>query len=565
MVSVVNRLMNVYQEVETEALIEQCRRGDSDALRVLYNCYYPKLLSTARHYVDEDTARDIVHDSLLMALSSLGSLRDARRIEPWLVRIVRNMALNHIKHEHVITKQSIETVQDIIPEPEAAEPLIPMDVLMSMVNRLPDGYEQVFRLRTMAGLSHDEISQRLGITSSTSRSQYTHARRMLKKMVQHWWMMLLILAIGSLLYVVLNHPSKHQSISDQPTTAKTPPAISIDSITKKTAIPVSPRVVLNEQMSSVVFTDDEVPSADTIKLCLPTDTTEESHEPPVQEDKYLVMPPLPSRPMQIQKMPIRHRQSNDANTSIMFAISGWPEPSDFSQQATIQATSSIAPAPIGSEAPSPIDFTDWTEYYHFIEMEADANPTEENISLRRIAGSNAAGNPQQNIEEHAHHDMPFTLGLSVNRNIAGRWSLGTGLNYSRLHSTFDLGYSQAYIHNEQTIHYLGVPVNASYSFLQGNRWNLYGTAGVTLDIPVAHSWKTRHLLNGQTIYSQSSNINVPVQWSFNAGLGVQYNFTPHFGVFMQPGATYYLNNGTKTIRTEHPWSITIPIGFRFTW
>lgn len=208
MVSVVNRLMNVYQEVETEALIEQCRRGASDALRVLYNCYYPKLLSTARHYVDEDTARDIVHDSLLMALSSLGSLRDASRIEAWLVRIVRNMALNHIKHEHVITKQSIETVQDIIPEPEAAEPLIPMDVLMSMVKRLPDRYEQVFRLRTMAGLSHDEISQRLGITSSTSRSQYTHARRMLKKMVQHWWMMLLVLAVGSLLYVVLNHPSK---------------------------------------------------------------------------------------------------------------------------------------------------------------------------------------------------------------------------------------------------------------------------------------------------------------------------------------------------------------------
>lgn len=565
MVSVVNRLMNVYQEVETEALIEQCRRGDSHALHTLYRCYYPKLISTARHYVDEDTAHDIVHDSLLMAFSSLGSLRDASRIEAWLVRIVRNMALNHIKHEHVITKQPIETVQDMIPNPEPAEPLIPMDVLMSMVNRLPDGYEQVFRLRTMAGLSHDEISQRLGITSSTSRSQYTHARRMLKKMVQHWWMMLLVLAVGSLLYVVLNHPSKQQSISHQPTTAKTPPATSIDSITKKTTTPVSPRVILNEQMSSVVFTHDEVPSADTIKSRIPTDTTEESHEATVQEDKYLVMPSLPSRPMQTQKMPIKHRQSNDANTSIMLAISGWPEPSDFSQQAVIQATSSIAPAPIGSEAPSPIDFTDWTEYYHFMEMEADANPTEENISLRRIAGSNAIGNPQQNIEEHAHHDMPFTLSLSVNRNIAGRWSLGTGLNYSRLHSTFDLGYSQAYIHNEQTIHYLGVPVNASYSFLQGNRWNLYGTAGVTLDIPVAHSWKTRHLHNGQTIYSQSSNINVPVQWSFNAGLGVQYNFTPHFGVFMQPGATYYLNNGTKTIRTEHPWSITVPIGFRFTW
>ena len=201
-------MMVTPQEIETTVLVKRCRQGDMDALRLLYSGLYPRLLDTARRYVDNDTAYDVVHDTILMALTSLDSLHDDSKIEAWLSRIVRNMALNHIKHEKVIQTLPLEAVQDAIPDETPDEPIIPLDVLMSMVKRLPNGYEQVFRLRTLAGLSHDEISDRLGISSSTSRSQYTHARRMLKTMVQHWWMAPISLMLAILIYIGLNQSGK---------------------------------------------------------------------------------------------------------------------------------------------------------------------------------------------------------------------------------------------------------------------------------------------------------------------------------------------------------------------
>lgn len=558
-------LMKVYQEFDSCTLVEQCRRGDSEALRTLYVRNYAPMLDTARHYVDDDTARDVVHDSFLMALASLDSLRDSRRIEAWLIRIVRNMAINHVKHEQVLKLQPIEMVQDIVPAEQRDEPLVPLDVLMAMVGRLPSGYEQVFRLRTLVGLTHDEISRQLGITSSTSRSQYTHARRMLQSMVQHWWMGVLIITMGTLLYLQFNKTAEQQGINSstisktvkQPTTSenqqrepmKTAPQQGVNRLMRTadeaigTPSGYSPDSVVEKQQ-------DEQISKDSLK-----------HEQ--NQSQQLRFPPLTIAPISKQvfaKEESRQQQFNPMSISLTF--SGLPDNNDLLHPASITA---IPTLDITSEEPSTASFDNWTQYLNFIDEEALINPTEENQSLRRIAASNASGNPQQQIEEHTHHDVPFSISLSLNKAVDWRWSLGTGLNYTRLHSTFDLGYSRAFIRNEQTIHYLGVPVNASYTFLGRDRWKLFGTAGATLDIPVGSSLSTRHVLDGQNIFKRSDKLQVPLQWSVNVGVGLQFNLTPNIGIFAQPSVNYYFNNGTKTIRSEHPWSVTMPVGLRYTW
>ena len=558
-------LMKVYQEFDSCTLVEQCRRGDSEALRTLYVRNYAPMLDTARHYVDDDTARDVVHDSFLMALASLDSLRDSRRIEAWLIRIVRNMAINHVKHEQVLKLQPIEMVQDIVPAEQQDEPLVPLDVLMAMVGRLPSGYEQVFRLRTLVGLTHDEISRQLGITSSTSRSQYTHARRMLQSMVQHWWMGVLIITMGTLLYLQFNKTAEQQGINSstisktvkQPTTSenqqrepmKTAPQQGVNRLMRTadeaigTPSGYSPDSVVEKQQ-------DEQISKDSLK--------HEQNQP-----QQLLFPPLTIAPISKQvfaKEESRQQQFNPMSISLTF--SGLPDNNDLLHPVSITA---IPTLDITSEEPSTASFDNWTQYLNFIDEEALINPTEENQSLRRIAASNASGNPQQQIEEHTHHDVPFSISLSLNKAVDWRWSLGTGLNYTRLHSTFDLGYSRAFIRNEQTIHYLGVPVNASYTFLGRDRWKLFGTAGATLDIPVGSSLSTRHVLDGQNIFKRSDKLQVPLQWSVNVGVGLQFNLTPNIGIFAQPSVNYYFNNGTKTIRSEHPWSVTMPVGLRYTW
>lgn len=560
-------LMKVNQEFDSCTLVEQCRRGDSEALRTLYVRNYAPMLDTARHYVDDDTARDVVHDSFLMALASLDSLRDSRRIEAWLIQIVRNMAINHVKHEQVLKLQPIETVQDIVPTEQRDESLVPLDVLMAMVGRLPGGYEQVFRLRTLVGLTHDEISRKLGITSSTSRSQYTRARRMLQSMVQHWWMGVLIITIGTLLYLQVNHTAEQQGIKSS-TISKTVKQPTTSENQQREPM----KTALQQGVNRLMRTADE--AIGTPSVYSPDSVVEKQQDEQISNDslkheqnqpQQLRFPPLTIAPISKQvfaKEESRQQQFNPMSISLTF--SGLPDNNDQLHPASITA---IPTLDITSEEPSIASFDNWTQYLNFIDEEALINPTEENQSLRRIAASNAIGNPQQQIEEHTHHDVPFSISLSLNKVVDQdqRWSLGTGLNYTRLHSTFDLGYSRAFIRNEQTIHYLGVPVNASYTFLRGNRWTLFGTAGATLDIPVGSSLSTRHVLDGQNIFKRSDKLQVPLQWSVNVGVGVQINLTPNIGIFAQPSVNYYFNNGTKTIRSEHPWSVTMPVGLRYTW
>jgi len=51
------------------------------------------------------------------------------------------------------------------------------------------------------------------------------------------------------------------------------------------------------------------------------------------------------------------------------------------------------------------------------------------------------------------------------------------------------------------------------------------------------------------------------------GLGLQYDFTPHLGIYLEPSLQYFVDDGSdiKTYRTEHPFSITLPLGIRFRW
>lgn len=571
MALIVNRLMNSVHEIEISALVERCRQGDNEALSILYTKLYSKLVATAQHYVDRDTARDVVHDSWLIALASLSSLRNAHQIEAWITRIVRNMAINHIKHARLTQTQPIETVQETIADSQPDEPLIPLNALMNMVKQLPNGYEQVFRLRTFEGLSHDEISNRLGITSSTSRSQYTHARRLLRAMVQHWWMVPFTIIIAVISFIALYRPDRHAALDKpvMPKTAETHDTILPDSSNSKNNQPqAGPSLHIAEHEASPANVSSSRPAlniADSIACDQCADTTKHPNATQ-QVAPHQVLPQISIAQTSTQKLPHSGAEwQNGTRMSLGLAFSGLPNGNGNAYPATITAISSLAPTDGTSSAPTPVEFDNWTQYSQFIEEEAIANPTDENLSLRRIARSNALGNPQQEIEEHAHHDIPFTVSLSFNKTITQRWSVGSGLNYSRLHSTFDMGYSQALIRNEQTIHYLGIPVNASYTLFQRGRWSLFATAGTTLDIPVAGSWRTEHLLNGQTIYLRPGSLTVPIQWSVNAGMGLQFNITPHFGIYAQPGVTYYFDNGTKTIRAEHPWNVTMPIGIKLTW
>ena len=148
------------------------------------------------------------------------------------------------------------------------------------------------------------------------------------------------------------------------------------------------------------------------------------------------------------------------------------------------------------------------------------------------------------------HAVPLSLNASATLSFTDRWMITTGLRYTYLHSDITvLGDLSQYC---QEIHYLGIPVKASWTFWRSSKLNSYISAGATIEFPISGSIAGKPL-------------DVPYQWSAGMGIGLQYDITPHVGIYIEPELNRYFDNGgsVETIRSERPLTLTLPIGIRF--
>ena len=170
----------------------------------LYQRYRPKLLNICKEYAGEDdAAEDLLHDAFVIILTSLDKLEDPEKIESWMTAIVRNVGYHYRQH---VNKEQSALHRLAQERPEIAETSLTPDYdeLQSLVALLPQGYQQVFRLSVFEGLSHQEISQLLGIAPHSSSSQLSHAKRMLLALIKKSWVLvLLLIAIPTAIWKLL--------------------------------------------------------------------------------------------------------------------------------------------------------------------------------------------------------------------------------------------------------------------------------------------------------------------------------------------------------------------------
>ncbi|MBR6279815.1 MAG: outer membrane beta-barrel protein, partial [Bacteroidales bacterium] len=174
--------------------------------------------------------------------------------------------------------------------------------------------------------------------------------------------------------------------------------------------------------------------------------------------------------------------------------------------------------------------------------------------------------PKQGISEASEsiYGIPVTFGLGVRFPLAGRFSIGTGLDYSFLTRTFTGSFVDAAgavkpgLELVNNLYYIGIPVNLYYNIVDSGRLRLYGFAGGEVEKGVASSFRAR---NADFVYRES----VPgLQWSVDAGLCVQYMILDRVGVFFDPSARYYFDCGQpKSVRTQKPFLFNLEAGFRF--
>ncbi len=162
---------------------------------------------------------------------------------------------------------------------------------------------------------------------------------------------------------------------------------------------------------------------------------------------------------------------------------------------------------------------------------------------------------EQDTKDVTHHDMPISIGFTASYSVTPRIALASGLVYTLATSSFQHGASMP--KETQTLHYVGIPLNLSYT-VWGNSWlRTYIMAGAQADMNVKATLKAD---------GHKSNIdNDRVQFSVTGGAGVQLNVAQQLGVYVEPGVRYYFDNGSavQTIFKEHPTNFSLQVGLRW--
>ncbi|MCH2225016.1 MAG: RNA polymerase sigma factor [Crocinitomicaceae bacterium] len=138
-----------------------------------------------RYTESEDDAEDILQEAFIRAFKSLKQFDCAQgKLGGWIRTITINVAIENyrknktrLKHysEHSLDQQDHYN-DEIIAKLELQE-------LLSIIQKLPDGYRMVFNLYAIEGFTHKEISSTLGISIGTSKSQFSRAKKLLQQMI----------------------------------------------------------------------------------------------------------------------------------------------------------------------------------------------------------------------------------------------------------------------------------------------------------------------------------------------------------------------------------------------
>lgn len=176
-------------------------------------------------------------------------------------------------------------------------------------------------------------------------------------------------------------------------------------------------------------------------------------------------------------------------------------------------------------------------------------------------------NKGKGITTDIRHRQPVRFGVSFTYSLTDRIGIGTGVTYADLSSDLKSGSDCHYFTGEQTLHYIGVPVNVSYDVFRWRRLRLYAAAGMLGEKCVYGKKKMNYVIDGRTGDTQSEEIErKPFQFSVNASAGIQFDIINSIGLYAEPGVSYYFDDGTeiKTIYKDKPLNFNLNFGVRFT-
>jgi len=585
--------------MEVTRLIERCRQGDAYALGELYKAYAQRMKGVCRRYVsDEQAVDDVLHDAFVIIFTSFDRLRDNQKAESWMMSITRNVASKYKDHLNSLSIVPLEDAELLAaPNEESNVKGVPLEEVLKLIDKLPEGYGQVFRLSVFEGLSHKEIAAMLGIEPHSSSSQLARAKKMLRKMMQQYWAAVLLLLlvpvsiwllhrkdepgqVGDSSRVVATADTVSSAGSDEPTVTEREPRCGSEQLAegapttaRRQAAEDSPTTARRQPTEESPNTEGqaqpstvEPSSLDNRGYAERTPGEEQSTGDSTLEECSITQPVIPNLTTSFPDKPViglRNRQK----WSIDLAYAGGMGEQNINRPYSFTETPTLV---ITGEPPSPVTFENWSDYAAFLADNPGDDSSHSRSVIMNIALNNvgdALGTGADKIVRKSQHYMPVTWSLALKHRLNHRFGVETGLSYSRLTSDFEMGSNGNTINEQQTIHYLGIPVKGILNIYDRKAWSLYGSAGLTMEVPVRSPLNTSYYLHGALEATDRTTLRAPWQWSVGTGLGLQYNLTPTIGLFAEPSLQYYIPTGSRieTYRTAHPFTFSLPLGIRLTW
>ena len=178
-------------ERSQQELIDGCLKGDSRSQNAIYKMYYGKMKAVCLRYASStDEEKDMVQDGFIKVFSSLEKFEGNGSLEGWIRRIMVNLSIDQYRKKKHHVDLDLENSKHLVEENTEEEDELESDIydfqphhIVEAMQQLSPVYRTVFNLYVFENFSHQEISEKLGISLGTSKSNYSKAKKNMKKIL----------------------------------------------------------------------------------------------------------------------------------------------------------------------------------------------------------------------------------------------------------------------------------------------------------------------------------------------------------------------------------------------
>lgn len=173
-------------KIDNEQLVKKCLEKDPLAQKQLFDSFSRKMMGVCLRYSQsEEEAQDVLQMGFIKVFEKLHMYSSEGSLEGWIRKVIVNTALDNIrKNKKFNDNVELDKVEfQLNNNSETGLEALSAKDLLKIIQEMPPGFRTVFNLYAIEGYSHKEIAEQLGITESTSKSQYSRARVYLQKII----------------------------------------------------------------------------------------------------------------------------------------------------------------------------------------------------------------------------------------------------------------------------------------------------------------------------------------------------------------------------------------------